>query len=160
MMKKSLNILLIFMIFASVLSCKKDKDENGSTEGVSGTWTGTAYVSDTPFGFEMTLHQSGTDITGNFMSDDESVYGTFTGESTIDGSDIDLYFTEVYDQMTMNFHFIGTVNEALTSMEGEYYANDIDIGSWSADKSAKKAAINPEQGAEGKLIDQIINELK
>lgn len=156
-MKKSFYFLFTITIFISAISCKKDKTDPVIT--VTGEWFGIMSLAPYSYGFTMNLNQSGSDLQGDFLTDDKSISSKLKNISEIKDKDLEIYFQYIAnDTTTLEFKFSGTVNSNCNYISGWYYVSGYQAGEWHAIKNSSKAAMSQKQGAGINLREQLSEE--
>ena len=157
-MKKSFYFLFTITIFISAISCKKDKTD--PVISITGEWFGIMSLESYSYGFTMNLSQSGSDLQGDFLTDDKSVSSKLKNISEIKDKDVEIYFQYIAnDTTTLEFKFSGTVNSSCNYISGWYYISGYQAGEWHAIKSSPKAALSQKQGNEMNLKEQLFKAL-
>ena len=133
---------LIFLFVVLLLnSCNKSKEDPQTKLSLSGSWNKicTPQTGST-FSGELTLQQNANILTGNFVSSDNSFYGTLTSASLVNGTAVTIAWTipATSTHLSYTYNFQGTINSTFSSMSGTYYfdlpTNERRTGTWIANK--------------------------
>jgi hypothetical protein len=136
-MKKLIFLLVVLLL----ISCNKAEDDSQSKQTVAGTWNKicTPQAGNT-FSGVLTLQQNANVLTGNFISSDNSFYGTLTSTSIINGTTVTIAWTipATSTHISITYNFQGTINSTFSSMSGTFYydlpTNERRTGTWIANK--------------------------
>lgn len=121
-------LILISVICLTVLfSCKK----SDPAPVLTGTWDlYQTFDSGSTFNWTVVLTQDGKNLTGNAVISDGSGYALLLSSSSVTESNV----TIEWMLSTYKLSCKGTLNTAYNSMNGAFYSNGIELGTWLANK--------------------------